>query len=95
MELHRLCSRRERLRFEENGIWCVPVQRGVRTPAIVEVEVFRDGRSWLRDGVVSMLVYLLVLYRFPRSLDEQVSRQAPRPSTLISILCFRRATMKG
>jgi len=37
VEYHRLCSHRERLRFEENVVGCVALKRRVRTPSMLSL----------------------------------------------------------
>lgn len=44
----------------------------VRSVPIVEVDVFGESRSGLRDAVVCTEIHLLVLDRFPQTLDKHI-----------------------
>ena len=63
--------------FVEVGlIGCGAVKARMRSPAVVEVQVFADRRAGLADTVVGLQIHLLIFDAAPQPLDEDVVSRA-------------------
>src|SRR5262245_64865701 len=67
-----LCCRAEGQRGIVSLIGRAPVKRGVRTTAVVKLQITTDRRARLRDALVSLEIDLLVLQCAPEQLDKHV-----------------------
>ena len=85
-------SRRQRLGFcqgtEIRLVRRLPTQRLMRSPAVVPVEALGQTLLLLDAAVAGAQIHPLVLHRPPQPSTKMLSWQRPRPSMLISILCF-------
>ena len=71
---------RERQCSKVHFIGRVPVkQRGMRTPAVVELDVTPDAGLRFADAVVGVQIHFLVLDAAPEPFDEDIVAPAPLP----------------